>query len=250
MKRKWRSRAWRNSHPLSFQQKMKYHLRQLIFPIRAFMGRVALPQQLSYLDYAARWKARHSIEGDYCEFGVYTGRSFVQAYQAITQTSKETKFFAFDSFEGLPQPKDKDSVYLQFSKGGFAATQKEFVENLGKHDVLMSSVKIVPGWFSEVLSASLAEEIALSQVAIALIDCDFYNSTVPVLEFLTNLLVDGSIIIFDDWYVFRGHPDLGPQSAFQEWQIKNPDFRISSFPTISNSLQRAFIIHKPLKNDE
>ncbi len=106
----------------------------------------------------------------------------------------------------------------------------------------------MPGWFSETLTASLAEEIGLSRVAVALIDCDFYVSTVPVLAFLTDLLVDGSLIIFDDWHLFRGHPDLGPQKAFEEWQAENPDLRFSLFPTVSNSFQKVFIVHRPLDN--
>lgn len=248
MNRKWRPRSWRDSHPLSLQQKIKYRFRQLLLPIRQLIGRVAISPQITYLDLAASWMERHSIEGDYCEFGVFTGRSFVHAYHAISKISEDTRFFAFDSFEGLPQPGEKDLVYPKFPKGYFAATQEEFVTNLRAHQVRMSAVKIVPGWYSETLTASLAAEIGLSRVAVALIDCDFYISTVPVLTFLTDLLVDGSLIIFDDWHLFRGHPDLGPQKAFEEWQTKNPDLRFSLFPAVSNSFQKAFIVHRPLDN--
>lgn len=249
MRRTWRSRAWKKAHPLSFPQKIKYRLRRLILPIRIFLGKLGLPEEETFFHMAAKWVKRHSIEGDYCEFGVYTGRSFVQAYQAIHQDVPGLKYFAFDSFEGLPAPGKEDLVYPQFSEGSFAATQPEFVGNLKKHNLNMASVEIVPGWFSDVLTPSLAKEIGLSRVAVAFIDSDLYISTGPVLDFLTDLLADGSLIVFDDWHAFRGHPDLGPQKAFREWKTKNPYLRFSPFPSAPNSYQRAFIVHKPL-NDQ
>ena len=37
----------------------------------------------------------------------------------------------------------------------------------------------------------------LKPVAVAWVDCDLYESTQPVLEFLTGRLQDGSLIFFD-----------------------------------------------------
>lgn len=246
MQRDWRSEAWRAEHPLKASEKFNGTLRKFFYPLRKLIGRFALSESVKYIDIAARWISWQNIEGDYCEFGVYTGRQFVHAYQAITRNSQNSRFFAFDSFEGLPQPEGVDLIYPQFSKGGLAATQQEFINNLKKHKVSLSNVEIVQGWYADVLSDELPPKIGLSKVAIALIDCDLYASTILALDFLTDLLVDGAIIIFDDWFLFRGHPDLGPQKAFREWQSRVPDFRFSLLPSISNSLQQAFIVHKPL----
>ena len=105
------------------------------------------------------------------------------------------------------------------------------------------------GWYSDVLNDSLPGQIGLSKVAIALVDCDLYASTILALDFLASLLVDGAIIIFDDWFLFRGHPDLGPRRAFREWQAKVPEFQFSLLPPVSNSFQQAFIVHKPLQSN-
>jgi hypothetical protein len=220
--------------------------RRLTNPFRKFIGKIALPVSPKYIDLAAQWKGWHNIEGDYCEFGVYTGRQFIQAYQAISRNSHEGRFYAFDSFEGLPKPEGVDLVYPQFAQGGLAATCREFMGNLKKYKVDLSRVKVVEGWYSDVLNDSLSEQIGLSKVAIALVDCDLYASTILALNFLTNLLVDGAIIIFDDWFLFRGHPDLVPRRAFREWQAKVPEFQFSLLPSIYNSFQQAFIVHKPL----
>ena len=53
--------------------------------------------------------ANHSnVGGDYLEFGVWKGRSFARAYNIwkhlLNKNSnlKDMRFYAFDSFEGLP----------------------------------------------------------------------------------------------------------------------------------------------------
>jgi len=246
MSRNWRSESWKATHPLSSPDKIKNAFHDFINPFRKILGKLTLSEPTKYIDLAAQWNIWQNIEGDYCEFGVYTGRQFIHAYKAITKISKEARFYAFDSFEGLPKPEGVDLVYPQFAEGGLAATRKEFIKNLRKYNVDLSKVEVVVGWYSNVLKASLPEKIGLSKIAVALIDCDLYASTIPVLDFLTNLLVDGGIIIFDDWYLFRGHPDLGPQRAFREWQARVPEFQFSLLPAVPNSFQKAFIVHKPL----
>ena len=252
MNRKWRSQSWKKAHPLSFRDWVTSAAREQLDWARRVIGKIALPEPLKYIDLAAGWRAQQGIEGDYCEFGVYTGRQFVHAYRAINKSSKSKKerFYAFDSFEGLPKIEPIDMVYPSFAQGGLAATQAEFVENLKKFKVDLSRVEIVSGWYSETLQKSLPAQIGLSQVAIALIDCDLYASAIVVLDFLTDLLVDGSILIFDDWSLFRGHPDLGSQRAFREWQTKAPHLRFSPLPSAPYSFQKAFIVHLPLNSSE
>jgi hypothetical protein len=218
---------------------------------------VSLPPEIGYIEQAAYFKVGQRIEGDYCEFGVYTGRSFVSAYRAIIRKERArgagqtgARYFAFDSFEGLPKPGARDLVYSQFAEGGLAATEEEFVTNLSKRKVDLSKVQIVRGWYSEILKPELPEEIGLSKVAIAMIDCDLYESVVPVLGFLTDLLVDGAVLIFDDWYLFKGNPQLGVQKAFRNWCAENPEIQVSDFLHVSGSFQRAFIISRPVNIGE
>lgn len=46
------------------------------------------------------------------------------------------------------------------------------------------------------------------------IDCDLYESTVPVLEWPSDKLVDCAVICFDDWFTFSGEPDKGEQKSY------------------------------------
>ena len=82
-------------------------------------------------------------------------------------------------------------------------------------------IKLVKGWFNETLTEKTKTELEIKSAAIVYIDCDYYESTVPCLEFVTDLLVDGSILIFDDWWIFKGRSDKGEQRAFNEWQEKH-----------------------------
>ena len=58
--------------------------------------------------------AVEEIEGDYLEFGVYTGSSFchsircVKTYTKIYSSISSTRFYGFDSFQGFGELPDKD----------------------------------------------------------------------------------------------------------------------------------------------
>jgi predicted O-methyltransferase YrrM len=71
--------------------------------------------------------------------------------------------------------------------------------------------------------------LASNEPCFVLIDCDQYESTVPVLEFITDLVDQGTIIIFDDWYRYKGRPDKGEQRACREWLDKNPQFKLTRY---------------------
>ena len=254
VERKWRTEAWRRDHPLTWKQALRNRISDVTTPVRRFLGRVVVAPPQSYHEIAARFKTLQHIDGDYCEFGVYTGGSFVQMFHVLSKLERErgyheypTRFFAFDSFEGLPEPGEADSHFPHqaFRTGAFNVTRAEFEGNLRHHGVDMQQVTVVPGWYSEVLTPETAARIGLQRVSIAYVDCDLYDSTVPVLNFLTDLLVDGAVLIFDDWHLNRAHPQLGVQGAFHEWCARNPHLRFTEIP--GALAQRAFIVHLPLK---
>jgi hypothetical protein len=64
------------------------------------------------------------------------------------------------------------------------------------------------------------------RIAVAWVDCDLYESTVPVLDFLTTQLQDGAVLVFDDWFCFHGRPDRGEQRACREWLDANPEISL------------------------
>lgn len=183
--------------------------------------------------------SRIELEGDYLEFGVFRGDTFRNAIRAAQQGFRATeegrfrgRFFAFDSFEGLPEVASMGDGVNLYARGEFSASREDFENNLGRllHEF---PVEIVPGWFGETLTAQTAERLGLRKAAFVNVDCDLYESAVPVLEFVTPLLQTGTILYFDDWFSYRGSMDHGEPRAAREWLERHPDIRLVDYRNVS-----------------
>ena len=195
--------------------------------------------------------ANHSnVGGDYLEFGVWKGRSFARAYNIwkhlLNKNSnlKDMRFYAFDSFEGLPEiTSQEDKVTGEFKKGEYNASVNVFKEYITEKGVALERVEIIKGWYSEVLNDKTKKRLALKKAAVIFVDSDLYESAVQVLDFVTNYIADGTVIIFDDWFCFRGNPNHGEQLAFRDWLSKYPEITASEYQRF-NWKGNSFILHK------
>lgn len=180
---------------------------------------------LQIMDYARSNK----LEGDYLEFGVYCGGTFIPAYhfsKAMGKNLAKMKFYGFDSFEGLPDVKGLDlKEFAHFAKGDYSNSIKSFVSILNKSKVDLRRIELVKGWYDKSLTPELKKKLPIKKAAIVWIDCDLYESTVPVLKFIKEYLQNGTIVVFDDWYCFRGNPLQGEQKAFAEFLSKNKSIK-------------------------
>ena len=218
-------------------------LKSVIRPLRVAAGRfvVATDSPTSTIIYkAAEILSSEQVQGDYLEFGVYRGSTLIQAFHTIRRSYLDRaadrtslhsaefrrsvrrlwegmRFFAFDSFEGLPELTGPDRDTSDFAAGKFACSPEAFSERVSRHGVDLSKVVTVPGWFADTCCEETIRRHGMRAAAFVHIDCDLYESTRTVLKFIEPLLVDGTILIFDDWYSFKGNPALGEQRAFYEW---------------------------------
>jgi O-methyltransferase len=198
------------------------------------------------LNLAADFIHLFDIEGDYLEFGVFEGRSFAAAYRAISERQRrflgpQRRFWAFDSFQGLPEPEGADVMKGKFllwdqfflgrgatattdflSRGQFACSRNQFVANIQAEGVPLGAVEIVEGFFERSLVPELKQR--LNAAAIIHVDVDYYASAVSVLNFVADLIQDGTILIFDDYFCYRGHPNRGERRAFAEFLAAHPEF--------------------------
>lgn len=194
--------------------------------------------------YAFDFVDHHRIEGDYLEFGVWKGRSFARAYNVwkhLFQNKNKLegmRFFAFDSFQGLPETLESP----EFKKGHYSSTEKSFKENIAGQGVDLSRVVTVPGWFKETLNEATKDRLSLKKAAVVFIDCDLYESAKTVLDFLADLVQDGTIFIFDDWFAFKGRSDKGEQMAVKEWLKANPGIKLVEWQNV-NWRGKAFIVN-------
>jgi O-methyltransferase len=219
--------------------------RELLRLVGAHSGILSgiLSERARLMELVFEYAFNESVQGDYAEFGVFEGSTTAAAWHASRRLGmKQIRFHAFDSFQGLPSIGSDDATG-GFRKGDFAAARATFERNLRRYGVDLSRVTVTEGMFDDTLTPARREQLQLDKVALAFIDCDLYASTVPVLSFLTDLLVDGSVLMFDDWFCFKGRPDRGEQRAFAEWREANPHLRLVEYQTFHWS-GMSFLVHR------
>jgi O-methyltransferase len=185
---------------------------------------------------------RSEVRGAYYEFGVSTGSTAIGAMNAARNLAAPPpaggldRFLLFDSFKGLPRtenPGDQLPGYSAIWEGRFAVSEDAVREAIISAGHSMQAVTTIPGFYEESLRRS--ETIALTAAypaALVHVDCDLYSSARDCLDFMRGRFLDGAILMFDDWFIYKGRPDKGVQKAFAEWAprsglIINEYFRYS-----------------------
>ena len=166
-------------------------------------------------------------EGDYAEFGVFRGASFIASYH-LAQLEKQEgmKFYAFDTFSGLPKPRSTDTNFT-WEENDFSCSLEEFKKNLKKKGVDMNKVICIKGKYEDTLKYQHNPR----KLSFIHIDCDYYSSSKDVFNYIGKYLQEGTIILFDDWYCFKGSREKGVQKAFNEFLEENKNIIFADFPT-------------------
>lgn len=199
-----------------------------------------------------------AVDGHVAEFGTSTGRTAMVLAKGIADythkyvVSEEAhrigtrKLMLFDSFEGFPNalhPIDQAAPHIAcgiWGAGVMKDANAAILREMCEVHLPTDRVEIVEGWYSETL-VKLAPGTKFSMIHI---DCDFYASTLAVLErlFEIDAFSDGCAIFFDDWYCNRGSPKFGEQRAWADIVAKyRPQFTDwGAYATVG----RRFIIHR------
>tara|TARA_Y100000816_G_C25957625_1_gene499640 strand:+ start:57 stop:695 length:639 start_codon:yes stop_codon:yes gene_type:complete len=138
----------------------------------------------------------------FVECGVAKGGSLAMIKYSAGSCNK---VFGFDSFDGMPNITQEDigeynksDPLLGFGKVG--QNLSEGIENVYKtFDILgidMHNVKLVKGYFEDTLVYELKN---IGKIAVLRLDSDWYKSTKFCLETLYDSVIDGGIIIIDDY---------------------------------------------------
>jgi O-methyltransferase len=204
-------------------------IRRMLRPLQLAARRfVMLPEDGPYtgthgcLNTGASFVTWNQVEGDYLEFGVFRGSSFAVAYRIIQNRREPGPSFGDASPESAARQAD-------YAPGAYSCSQDEFKRNIARFGVDLKEVITVPGFYDQTLNNKTKEKYGLRRAALVMIDCDLYESTVPVLEFLTDLVGQGTILIFHDWFRFRGSPKYGEQRACREWLDRNPQLELIEY---------------------
>ena len=160
-------------------------------------------------------------EGDYLEFGVYTGSSFCHAIRCVKECENFnpkqnlTNFFGFDSFQGFGDlsQKDEHPFYIdQNFQTKFSDVKKRVEKAIGN----WSNATLIKGFFEETLSVK-PKEYGIEKARIVFIDSDTYSSSKSAFDFIQNIVQPGTHIILDDFFSYKGNPNKGVACAFNEF---------------------------------
>lgn len=177
----------------------------------------------------AFWNAElEDVEGMYLEFGVFEGTSLYSSLK-ITQNIK-SKFnrlhYGFDSFDEGFKYFDERDKHPFFKEGDFKSSYKRVSKRLRK----FKNAHLVKGYFEETVQGKKLEEVCNdNKVAVLFIDCDLMHPALIALNFAAPGLQQGAIIILDDYWAYKGDPDLGTSGALKAFLKQHPNIEVREF---------------------
>jgi hypothetical protein len=163
-----------------------------------------------HLSDAANFKGRHQLyrfvlsqisnqeTGLFLEFGVYRGDSI----NRLAELRPNTRWYGFDSFEGLPEAWTLGAPKGSFHIGGVMPAVRE-------------NVTLTKGFFTDTLPGFVAAHRS-EKIALVHIDCDLYSATKTVFDQLGDMMQSGCIIIFDELFNYPGWQNC-EYKAFMEF---------------------------------
>lgn len=204
------------------------------------------------------WLDTWDVRGDYVEFGVAAGHSLGLAWVGLRAARldylndqemmailarrgrwPERRFFGFDSFQGLPAMEGVDANPV-WRPGDYGCSRERVTANLESIGIPLTEVELVAGPFERTLRQREPRHYDIDRAALVVVDVDLYGSTVEALDFIAPALDTGSVIVFDDYFAFRGDPARGEARAFREFQERHPYLRFELWQQIE-LYERAYL---------
>lgn len=171
--------------------------RQTMVPRRRFVENLVL------VETALRTPALDG--GCIVECGTWRGG---MAAALVLVGGKGRDYFFFDSFEGLPPAKENDgerAIAWQADKtaadyyDNCAASLEEFLDLITTVSPAGDNIHTIKGFFDATLP-----DFAPPPIAVLRLDGDWYDSTMICLETLWPHVLDGGLVIIDDYYYWDG----------------------------------------------
>lgn len=176
------------------------------FSMSSFERQAALIQ-------ACRYLVRQKVEGCFVECGVWRGGSSMAAALTFAQESDvDRNIYLFDTFEGMTPPTNADRT----SDGTLAEAHLE-------RDVDRTGVWCVAGledvqrnmastgypqnrlhFIKGPVESTIPSQAPTDPIALLRLDTDWYESTKHELEHFFPLLVEGGVLIIDDYGHWAG----------------------------------------------
>lgn len=171
-------------------------------------------ERLNGLCEAVRYIDRAGISGDFVECGVWRGGSMMAIAKMCKRLGDtDRQLHLFDTFEGMSKPTDADVSIHGESADDLLATQSmedassvwcvsgldEVKSNMATTNYPSTKVHYHIGKVEETVPREAPAKIALLRL-----DTDWYESTRHEMEHLFPRLVDGGVLIVDDYGHWEG----------------------------------------------
>ena len=168
------------------------------------------------------------IDGSYFEFGTYQGTSLLAAVKIHEKISSKINrdFYGFDDFDkGFKYFDDKDK-HPFFKEGDFVSSYEKARKRFRKY----KNVNLINGYFKDTIAGKKQKDICNNdKCAVIFIDCDLMNPAYIALNFIKPILQQGSIIIIDDYFSYRGDEKLGTSGAFYKFLNENKNIKVREY---------------------
>jgi predicted O-methyltransferase YrrM len=192
------------------------------------------------------------VPGDIVEAGVFGGLSLAVLAKGATLDPKgmTRRIVGLDTFDGLPPASEaharwttgdcaRVAVWHPLAGPGTrvsADLTRQLFARCGLEPPLLYE-----GPFAEVLPRLVPA--VHPEVALLHVDCDLYESTRDLLGAMAPALQDGTVVLFDDWFHYKGHPHRGEARAFHEFLDAHSEWDAVPWTTYG-TFCRAFILSR------
>ena len=162
---------------------------------------------------ATKYIIQNNIPGDFIECGVWKGgSSMLIAKYLESQSVHNRRVYLFDTFTGMPEPKEVDvsmsnsktdalSIWKKKKNGWWVSSEEEVSKNMLLTGLKDSQFAIIKGKVEETIPSTLSDCSAASLVRL---DTDWYESTAHELKYLYPLLSRQGVLIIDDYGSWGG----------------------------------------------
>jgi len=162
-------------------------------------------------DMAVRYKDSPGVS---CECGCAAGAQII----AMAAGAPNKTIYAFDSFEGIPLPSNKDNqmpgirMLSKEEQSKLPNPGEQVLESSGATSVSLPDfrkhiydsgiydpdrIQVVAGWFEYTVPSF--GNVYNYPISILRLDGDLYNSTYVCLKYLYPKVIKGGLVIIDDW---------------------------------------------------
>ena len=186
-----------------------------------------VPQMDAYYSYlAANYVGNNNIKGCVVECGVYRGgltMIMAETIEKHSNNSLDREYYLLDTFLGMPEPSKEDfklsltannnvDDVIQHTKDKYLGSLndagksswclgeiEEVKKTISKSGIDINKFFLIEGMVEETLQKNKIPDIAILRL-----DTDFYSSTITELKTLYPKLVQGGVLIIDDYGVWNG----------------------------------------------